>query len=150
VLQPTPKELPGLYGEAAFGRYGQVFPRIPPADLLGSPLRPEGPATALTLWGSGRLNFQRATPAALRQVCAPVLGPADVEKILALRRAQPALGTLKLLSLLSVSKEQRSTLVERLTDRSDCFGLWVVLQEPEGSRYHFAATYGGVTQRDSW
>jgi len=150
VLQPTPKDLSTLYGEATFGRYGQVFPHPEPAVLLGGPGATAGPAAALTLWGSGQLNFHRATPVSLREVCAPILGPADVEKLLSIRQNQPALGTVKLLTLLGVTKEQRTALLGRLTERSNCFGLWMVLQDADGKRYRFAVTNGGAMQIDGW
>jgi hypothetical protein len=150
ALRPTPRDLPELYSEAAFGRFEQVFPRATPRELVGTPHLFDGPASAFTLWGSGRLNFQRASAQAIEEICGPGLSLANRQKLLSIRKTQPSISLEKMMRLLKADKDTRLTLTSALTDQSSTFGLWMKFTSNDQITYRFGIINAGVIQSDSW
>jgi len=86
-------------------------------------------AGALTLWGSGRLNFQRASREAIHEVCRPALGLNDVARLVDLRDRQPGIDLYTAANALELTGAQRSVLLSRLTDQSLCYSIWIACDD---------------------
>ena len=85
-LDPLPKtssqdsapQLPSI------GSLDQIFAQANVEDLIGTSEQP-GAIQDVTCWGSGKLNFRRASTSALRQVCSGKLNRSQIEKLLDIR-----------------------------------------------------------------
>ena len=127
----TPSVLMGLSQSAdrSIGRGISETSSSNVSEVFAIPDAPEkSPVGQFTLWGSGQLNFRRASRQALIEMCQPVLGEEGLQKLLEIRRQHPALGLTSVLNLLELSKEDRTALTRILTDRSSCFALWTVIE----------------------
>jgi len=125
-------------GLPPFGGYGQIFDDARPQDLLGTEDHP-GLAVAVTCWGDGRINLRRASPAVLEQVCGTCIEKDAIAALLAARDRDPYRALSALLTEVDeIDDHQRTTLSQRLTDRSTCHGLWVIVRQPQRSFYTLA------------
>jgi hypothetical protein len=122
----------------AAGGYGQIFPSASPADLVGL-AGGDGLVDRITCWGDGRLNFARAHPDTVRALVNRALSPPIVEALISAREKQPD-GDLKqwIGSLDQISRRDAHEIRHWLTDRSNCFGLWIVTGNGRRKWYHFA------------
>lgn len=114
----------------ALGSLAQVFGVTPPEALVG-----EGaiyPLADLTCWGDGKLNFRRASPAALNETLSGALETSKGEDLVSLRRQNPGLSAAKGMALLEIPAAQIAAAESLLTDGSRCQSLWV-LGRPTGS-----------------
>lgn len=152
-LQPyDPPELEA-FKLPSFGSYGQIFDNPQPEDLIhlsadeaafASPN--DGgfsPTDLVTCWGDGRVNLCRAPAAVLTATCEPLIGPLEVDHLLALRQniADPSTAELDpLLEQLDISADTQAKLADRLTLRSSCFGLWVIIKDDRRTWRHFAVS----------
>jgi hypothetical protein len=105
---------------------GQIFDASP-GDVLA--------ATAnLTCWGDGRLNWRRASPAALAGQCQQPLGVGAVGRLIALQSVNPAPGLGDLVNDPSLAQGlQGALLTTLLTGQSTCHSIWVVSHAPWGA-----------------
>src|SRR5205823_10902814 len=92
----------------------------------------------LTCWGDGKLNFRRASAAALQAGCAPLLTTPQVARLVQIRSASPDVKQDQLLAQIDASEAAAVKLSERLTDESSCHGLWVVAHGPRRDWYQFS------------
>lgn len=81
----------------------------------------------LTCWGSGRLNVARASDQTLETVVKRVEGDEVAQAILEQRRSTG-----------QINLNQTSQLRSLLTDRSECYSLWVELTSDFGQSYAFS------------
>jgi len=134
-----PPELPRV-----FEAFGQVFVGARPADLVEA-LGTAAPVTAaLTCWGDGSLNFRRATPEAIRQVCGGYLTSAQISKLLDLRAKDPAADSSTLLDQLKLSEKTRAVIDDLLVDDSSCRSLWIVSRSAERNWYDLSVSDGSA------
>lgn len=115
------------------GSFAQVFSRVQPSSLIArSEVRP-AITGLITLWGDGRLNFERTSLAVLKEACQGVLTSIDLEKLSRLRAENPGLTAVEVLTLLDLSDETWGELAEHLlTDESACHSLWIVATSRRG------------------
>ena len=132
-------ELPRL-----FEAFGQVFVDARPPDLVET--RGSAPAVtaALTCWGDGSLNFYRASPEAIRAVCAACLTSAEIGRLLDLRKKNPAADSSDLLDQLKLSEKARAAIDDLLVDDSSCRSLWIISRTTERNWYDLAVSDGSA------
>jgi hypothetical protein len=134
----------------SIGSFGQVFPGMHPADLLGEgsehmPAKPPA-VDRITCWGSGKLNVRRASAEALEELLAPELSAVRIAPAVELRQQmrdqarqqqdeQPPqeLSVDQFLQTVQAEAEQEKVLRGMLTDRSRCWSLWVTVRSPSRS-----------------
>ncbi len=115
--------------------YGQIFDSPSPAELIGAQGQ-AGLADRITCWTDGRLSIRRTPDALLRAVCTEPLGRATVDAILAKRREAPYQSLQNLISGLDqISRKETRQISRLLTDRSKCFGLWIIADQKRRSWY---------------
>lgn len=143
---PTPPlQRPSIAG------FGQVYVDAPPQALMGTFEEP-GPTSVVTCWGGGPLNIRRAPAEAVRQVCSPLIGQSDADRLVWLRDEQPRASLAELIMRLDFRDEHRQRLLtEALTDRSSCHSLWLVATGPRRSWHTLVVespdAYGGSALR---
>lgn len=124
-----------VVGKGSFGSFGQVYSNptgeelLQPATDAGGDHLPDGAATRLTLWGTGHVNMRRASQQTLQWACAPVLGLGDIDRLLELRAKQPGIDLYSALSAMELTKEQRSQLINILSDQSNCQSMWITCDD---------------------
>lgn len=134
----------------AFSSPGQVFRRALPSELAGEGARP-GAMARITLWGDGKTNYRRASRQVLSEICAPELGDYEVGRLLDLRSRSPAPTLSQALSELGLSEKPRNACVERLTDASNCYSLWIICSSSRRKWYKlFVAEDATVATATVW
>jgi len=95
-LHPAPRGL--LRSDAAvesfprvIGGIGQVFDlqRITPRQLIEAGRGVPAPMSLITLWGYGRINLRRTSPAAAKLVLSPTLSSIEINRLMEARNAPP-------------------------------------------------------------
>jgi hypothetical protein len=124
----------------AFESFGQVFARARPADLVESRGAAPSVTAALTCWGDGSLNFRRASPEAVREVCAPFLPSAQISKMLDLRAKSAKSEVSDVLDQLNLTESARDRLDDLLVDDSTCHSLWVITRSGGRNGYDLAVS----------
>lgn len=129
----SPKPLPTTPSPPSVQTYGQLFTRASPAQLSSAL------TASITCWGSGAVNYRRASDAVLTQACARILGPASLAQFLKARRLDPSCELAVLLGRLdSINQQQKEQLRHRLTDQSGCHGLWIIARGQQRAWYTLA------------
>ena len=108
-----------------FGSFGQVFSdsdnRTDASSLISA-------TRDMTCWGNGRLNYRRASDA---QITTLVGNEPDLlKKMIARRNAPPVVA--QALDPLNLSNKSGKILDELFTDTSNCFSLWMIVQDRDG------------------
>lgn len=119
-----------------FGSFGQVFDAPRPQQLIGLSEESSTPSAAITCWGSGLLNYRRASGSALTEVCAPLLSAGEVDQLLWTRNNTPEMKLPQALARLQLSSEKRNELSRLLTESSSCHSLWIIARTSNHTRYH--------------
>jgi hypothetical protein len=131
--EPSDKAAPGddeeldLDVQPVFETWGQVFPRVAPADLLarrGGTL--PSISAQLTCWGDGLLDARRASRESLLRVTDKALRPSQVTTLLAARAKDPDLDLWETLDTFNLSENRYANAERLLTDTSACYSLWIV------------------------
>ncbi|MBI1368400.1 MAG: hypothetical protein GC162_07065 [Planctomycetes bacterium] len=139
-LEPLKASIGNAAQQRAMPRYGgyeQVF-NMTPSAYLGSMTKPNATSTLFTCWGEGRVNYLRATPAALAAIGDGVIDDAQVSQIIAMRKANPKATMATLTSGLMLSKNDQAKLAGRLTDESRWYSLWTRVDDGQRERYRLA------------
>ena len=126
-LRPMNRDLSPALGEKlppAFGSFGQVFDEA----AVASPLAIRSAAGDLTCWGGGKLNWRRASAAALEQVLHGNRQAAD--RIVSLRQAAASGTPLTLAAALQLAPELKKTANLWFTEKSDAQSLWITCGDP--------------------
>ena len=125
--------MPGKSSVRPFESWGQVFATeeladpSTVADWLGQNTQ------SVTCWGGGSVNFTNCSDQVFRLLARNALDPVAADQLLDLRRRNPALDLDKLLALMNSHQSDKGKLKDWLTDRSDCFSLWIDVQSQERS-----------------
>jgi len=134
-----PAELP-----RAFESLGQIFVGAKPADLVEAHTGVVPVTATLTCWGDGSLNFRRASPDAIREVCAATLSSAEITRLLDLRAKNPTADSSDLLDMLKLTDKTRAALDDLLVDDSSCRSLWIISRSAERNWYDLAVLDGSA------
>jgi hypothetical protein len=132
-VQPLPTESVVNRASVAFRSWGQVFESTDSAGPGEFAARLRDATRAITCWGSGRLNIQRASDEAIRLVCSNKVAPDIVGKLIARRREPGVTGLAGVISQLGLRAADRGTLERLLTDHSSRYSLWILVQSPRRS-----------------
>ena len=131
---------------AIFRSWGQVFEPTnagSPGELAA---RLRDATREITLWGSGRLNIQRASDGAIRLVCGNQIAPDFLARLISRRHEPGITGLAALLDELALRQSDRSTLERLLTDRSSRYSVWILVQSPQRSWATLTIADGSTSQ----
>lgn len=131
-------------GAMAMERYGhlqQAFDTTP-KELVGTLHRPSAACRLFTCWGQGKLNFRRASQTALSVVCKGLLDEAQIKKLLAMRQEQPNASLYQVMLRLGVNHVTRGRLSMVLGEESECFSLWLAVDDGRRTRYRLVIASG--------
>ena len=110
----------------AYESFGQVFNCAPPRQI-------QAVSVGFTCWGDHRLNWRRASPAALAAVCGKVVDPRALKAIVSAQSLDAMMSLEKALAPLQLSQKKRETLDALLSDGSVCHSLWIVPLDKPGA-----------------
>lgn len=137
-------------GPHALSGFGQIFDRVPPAQLLAEP------AELLTCWGDGAINIMRASRESIALLAGGKMNELEIGRLIKQRDAafaplnvarknlmphandQPSISNtsdpvVRLLARARIDPKVRRNVA--LISRSTCHSLWVVAKTPQSSRY---------------
>jgi hypothetical protein len=106
-----------------FETYEQVFEQ-PGVESLSAEDPDFNIARDVTCWGSGALQFRRASRASLEALCTPLLTGPELERFVRSRDQGSSLP--RAIDATLASQEKRKRLERLLTARSLCHSVWVV------------------------
>lgn len=116
----------------AFRSWGEVFDLTTLNRFTGAPLALETNTTDLTCWGSGQLNFRRASDDAILAMTSTVVQDGKARRILQRYRSSPT-ATLSTLLQSEISDEQeRVRLQSMLSETSTNFSISIDARSPTG------------------
>lgn len=123
---------------------------IQPLDKLVN-FKPTGTLTdRITFWGNGQLNFKRAPEGVLRTGLEDILTDFQIQNLIELRNQLPDCTISELFDNLDLSELKTKKLSAKITDRSTCFSLWVITNDPAGKKYRLyvkdLGSYGNFSQ----
>lgn len=119
-----------------YSSFDQVFAPHRPSSLMSMAYDTETVADRLTCWGSGRLNFKRAEPDAIRQVTDGLLNDYQVAGLLRFRSDTPDASLAEALIHLDLSDTLAGKVRIVMTDASACHSLWVVAESDSRQWHH--------------
>ena len=138
-LQPHPDD-PRKSSLRPFEGWGEVYA----LEELSSKLSlPEWIATntgGVTCWGGGNIQYAVAGDQVLELVARRAVGPVVASRLIDLRHRNPKETLEKLLDQLAIRQSEKDGLRSWLTDRSDCFSLWIEAAGPERSWWELAVS----------
>ena len=108
----------------AFGSWGQVFDITSLQAQAGSDLILPIVTTKMTCWGSGQLNFRRASDEAILATAGLVVQDGGARRILQRYRQNPAASLQVLLRLEVKNDDNRERLLGLLSEISNNFSIW--------------------------
>ncbi len=115
--------------------YDQLFLFDHPSQLLREDPEQISPSDRITFWGDGKLNLARADVETLRAV---LTGLVTEDQIVTLANCDPNDPTFSLQQVIDTSEldtEKAELLMIFLTDKSECFSLWVIGSVPTRRYY---------------
>jgi len=119
-----PPQLPGGYVS-----FDQVFAPHRPGELL-DPSSPTGPtncpAGRITCWSGGVVNFRTADSNVLQAALAAVDLTSRADSVAAFAANNPNCTLDQLIAKLNLDDSQAHRLRSALTDRSNCYSLWII------------------------
>jgi hypothetical protein len=109
----------------AFRSWGEVFDLATLGKGEGSQPSLQASTTNLTCWGSGQLNFRRASDEAILALASVVVQDGKARRVLQRYRASPTASLSTLLSR-EVSDQQRQRLLQTIfSETSTNFSIWI-------------------------
>lgn len=151
---PKPRLVVSLHGSPPsrrdadarpFRSWGQVFRGEQDASDTAEGIRTI--TSELTCWGSGKLNLSRASDAAVSAICEGWLDVKSVERLLELRQRDAGWGVAMIVNRLQPKERQREKFMQRITDNSTCYSLWIVAQGAHNSRHELHISETGIRSR---
>ena len=115
----------------AFRSWGEVFDINALEQNLGSEAALPIATTGITCWGSGQLNFQRATDEAILAVAGSIVQDGGARRILKRYRDNPTIDLAALLQNEVANPQNRRQLARRLGQTSNHFSLWIHSSTPQ-------------------
>ncbi len=109
----------------AFRSWGEVFDIAALKTLLGSEAAVANATTGITCWGTGQLNFKRASDEAILAIIGSVVQDGGARRILKRYRQNPAASLPVLLQLEVKQQRQRERLSRLLNQTSTNFSIWI-------------------------
>ena len=124
-LRPAPTSNPI---ERRYSSFDQLFRFDHPSQLV-LPKTPErSTISRLTCWGSGLVNFKKASPSVLHEVAEGILTETQLAELVKYRDRSPDCTLGEAIKELKFSTDQAQRVRETLTDVSTCHSVWVIAQ----------------------
>jgi hypothetical protein len=116
--------------------FGQIF--TSPGGAI-SAIDFRAASSDVTCWGDGKLNWRRASAAAISSQCQP-LGIGAANRLVALQSANPPPGIADLLNDPQIAQgQQTNLLIQLLAEQSTCHSIWIMSHAQSGPvRYDLA------------
>ena len=109
----------------AFRSWGEVFDLATLGRTARSPTSLQSSTTKLTCWGSGQLNFRRASDEAILALARIVVQDGKARRVLQRYRSSPT-ASLPTLLLSEVSDQQKQAQVQTIfSENSTNFSIWI-------------------------
>ncbi len=109
----------------AFRSWGEVFDLTTLGKRAGSQTSLQSSTTNLTCWGSGQLNFRRASDEAILALASVVVQDGKARRVLQRYRASPT-ASLSTLLLSEVSDQQKQRQLQTIfSETSTNFSIWI-------------------------
>lgn len=132
-----------------YDSYDRVFAAHAASELVNLDAGEPTAADRITCWGSGRLNFHRAMPSAVRRMAAGILTETQIDQMRQYVRYNPSCGLEDLARHLKLTDAQAAKVRDVLTDTSGCHGLWIIAASPSRSWYRLCVDSTGDGQNDA-
>ena len=104
----------------------QIFTGTP--DDYLNPSTGKTASDNITCWSDGELNFKTASQPALEALLGNLISASNVKKLSAFGRGNPTATVSQALAACDISKDDAQTASQYLTDKSTCFGAWIILK----------------------
>ena len=108
-----------------FEGWGEVFALEELSDKLSVAEWIAANTRSITCWGGGSIQYAVASDQVLELVARRIVGPVTAGRLVNLRHRNPKQSLQKLLDQLAIQQSEKDGLKSWLTDRSDCFSLWI-------------------------
>ncbi len=109
----------------AFRSWGEVFDLSTLEGRLGGGAALPNVTTGITCWGSGQLNFRRASDEAILAIVASVVQDGGARRLLTRYRQNPTSSIGVLLQTEVSNREHRDALTSLLSEKSNNFSIWI-------------------------
>lgn len=121
-----------------FQSWGQVFRFDEGQGMNDNPTQLRQATSAITCWGTGRLNLQRASDKTILLLAEhdsvkkrqEKLPPQLIRELIAKRREASYESLDGLLEQIELKGTQKSTIRQLFTDQSQCHSLWMTIESP--------------------
>lgn len=98
-----------------------------PTQLV-SPVDPtQRISSKITFWTDGRINFRRVSPVVFQEATKGLIEDSLLSELLQIRESLPDCTLGEALSQMELKPSQRNQLLRYITDQSNCFSLWVIV-----------------------
>jgi hypothetical protein len=129
-LRPSPtRKVRATTVPIIYETFDQCLTLDGPWQLVSSETSQGYAAEDITCWGGGKINFRRASMAALREVCVGCLDDTQLDTLIRLRDQAPKTTLTEALMLLKLTDKTRDEAMTLLTDDSHCHSLWVIAHD---------------------
>jgi hypothetical protein len=143
-LRPSPtRKVRATTVPIIYETFDQCLALDGPWQLVSAEATERAAGDAITCWGGGKINFKRASLAAMREVCSGCLDDGQVDTLVRLRGQDPKTTLSGALALLKLSEKTRDEAMAVLTDASHCHSLWVIARDTTRDYYRlYVDQYG--------
>ena len=86
-------------------------------------------SSKITFWTDGQINFRRASIQVLQEAVKGLVDDSLLGELLQIRESLPDCTLGEALSQMEMKSSQRNQLLRYITDQSNCYSLWVVVDE---------------------
>ncbi|MEM9109979.1 MAG: hypothetical protein AAGC72_08135 [Planctomycetota bacterium] len=120
------------------GRWEQVFSSHQgPGAWLEAAAHGESQIARITLWGNGRLNFNRASQESVYYAASDILSRGDAGRLILIRNQSPGVGIDRAArsDKREYIREQQAAFGDRFTHESRCHSLWIMTHTRHRSYY---------------
>ena len=125
-----PENVPIVYES-----YDQVYRYDHPSQLLRYKQDETSPSDRITFWGNGKLNLARAEVETLRSVLTGLVTEAQIISLANCDPSDPTFALAKVIDTSELDTEKASVVTMLLTDKSECYSLWVIGNVPSRRYY---------------
>jgi len=117
--------------------WGQLFAPVQGGDIMSFPRGLRESTRELTCWSGGKLNVQSASAQAIHEICAIHGNKSIASQLIAARAENPSINLRTALRESDLDPRDRSKLRKVLTDRPQCYSLWIFSKSSGRKQYQF-------------
>ncbi len=136
--------------QAVYASLDQLFEFDHPSELIDQEKKNlSSPASRVTCWSDGRVNFKRAEPIVLREVLDGILTESQIHELVRFRSEVPDCTLGEVLKHLELSRAQLVRAKKLLTDTSWCHSVWVIARGRTRNWYSLYVARQSETSQDT-